>query len=189
MSVSSLTPVFRERSSLVATSLVLAGVEGSIVWRFGWSPALPAYLYLGAVLSVVSVLDARTLRVPNRLVLPSYPVGGALFSVASLADHNWWALARGAVAMAAVSAFYLALALAAGGGRFGLADVELGGLLGLGLGWASWSAVSSGIIVGWFIALVMVVVWRAGRPGAHRKVWPCGPALCLGALVALLAVH
>jgi leader peptidase (prepilin peptidase)/N-methyltransferase len=189
VSVSSLSPAFHERSSLVTTALVLAGVVGSIIWRFGWASALPAYLYLGAALSVASVLDARTLRVPNLLVLPSYPIGVALLAVASLADDDWWSLARAAIAMVAVGALYLTLALAAGGSRFGLADVELGGLLGLGLGWLSWSAVSSGIIVGWLIALVMVIVWRGGHPSASHRVWPCGPALCLGALVALLAVR
>jgi len=76
-----------------------------MLWRFGWTPALVAYLYFGAVLAVASVVDARTLTIPDMLLLPSYPVGAALLAVASAADDQWWPLARAGLAMAAVGGF------------------------------------------------------------------------------------
>lgn len=189
MSTSSVALAFDSRRWRAATGVLVAGIEGVVIWRFGWSFALPAYLYFGAVLTVASVVDARTLTIPNVLLLPSYPAGGALLAVASAADDQWWPLARAAIAMAAVGAFYLALALAAGGQRFGLGDVRLGGLVGLLLGWVSWSAVSTGVIAGWLVALAAMLVWP-GRPRQHLPAaWPAGPCLCLGALFALAATR
>ncbi|MGH9056221.1 MAG: prepilin peptidase [Acidimicrobiales bacterium] len=171
------------------TGLVLVLVEGALVWRFGWSLVLLAYLYFGAVLTVASVVDARTLKIPNVLLLPSYPLGVGFLAIAAAAGDEWWPLIRAVVAMAAVGAFYLALALGAGGQRFGLGDVKLGGLLGLLLGWVSWSAVSTGVVAGWVVALAVMLVW-SGRPRRGRPAgWPAGPCLCLGALVALLATR
>ncbi len=165
----------------------VAVVEAALVWRFGWTAPLAAYLYLGAVLTVAAVIDARTFTMPNALLLPSYPVGVALLAVAAGTDGTWWPLGRAVIAMAAIAAFYLAIALVAGGQRLGLADVTVGGLLGLVLGWVSWSARSTGVVLGWVAALVAIVVWRPRHSGQRPRVIPAGPCLWLGALVAVLA--
>ncbi len=170
------------------TAASVAAVEAALVWRFGWTAQLGAYLYLGAVVTVAVVIDTRTLRMPNVLLLPSYPIGLGLLGAAAAVDGQWWPLGRAVIAMAAVGGFYLALALAAGGQRMGLADVTLGGVLGLALGWVSWSAISSGVIFGWGAALVAAVVWRPREPGQRTaRVIPAGPCLWLGALIAVLA--
>jgi leader peptidase (prepilin peptidase)/N-methyltransferase len=169
--------------AITATSVV--AVEAALGWRLGWTPPLAAYLYLGAALTVAAVIDARTLTMPNAVLLSSYPIGVGLFAAAADADGSWWPLGRAVIAMAALGGFYLALALVAGGQRLGLADVIFGGLLGLLLGWVSWSALSTGVILGWVIALVVVLAWRPGRP-ARRAVIPAGPCLWLGALIAVL---
>ena len=165
----------------------VAVVEAALVWRFGWTAPLAAYLYLGAVLTVAAVIDARTLTMPNALLLPSYPVGIGLLAAAAAADGRWWPLGRAVIAMAAIAAFYLAIALVAGGQQLGLADVTVGGLLGLVLGWVSWSALSTGVILGWVVALVTLLVWRPQHRRHRSGVIPAGPCLWLGALVAVLA--
>jgi len=171
--------------ALTVTSVTV--VEAALLWRFGWTAPLAAYLYLGAVLTVAAVIDARTFTMPNALLLPSYPVGVALLAVAAGTDGTWWPLGRAAIAMAAIGAFYLVIALVAGGHRMGLADVSLGGLLGLVLGRVSWSALSTGVILGWVIALVALLVWRPGRRPGRTSAIPAGPCLWLGALIAVLA--
>lgn len=178
-------PTARWRA-ITATSV--AAVEAALGWRLGWTAALAAYFYLGAVLTLAAVIDARTLTMPNVLLLPSYPIGIGLLVVASVADGRWWPLGRAVIAMAAVAGFYLAVALVAGGRRMGLADVTLGGLLGLLLGWVSWSVLSTGVVLGWAIALVAILVWRPQRPERLVRVIPAGPCLWLGALVAVLAI-
>ncbi len=173
--------------ALTVTSFTAVVV--ALVWRFGWTAPLAAYLYLGAVLTVAAVIDARTFTMPNALLLPSYPVGVALLAVAAGTDGTWWPLGRAVIAMAALAAFYLVIALVAGGQRLGLADVILGGLLGLLLGWVGWSALSTGVILGWVIALVAVVLWRPSRRPGRTPGIPAGPCLWLGALVAVLAAR
>ena len=171
--------------ALTVTSVTAVGA--ALVWRFGWTAPLAAYLYLGAVLTVAAVIDARTLRMPNALLLPSYPVGVALLAVAAGTDGTWWPLGRAVIAMAVIAAFYLAIALVAGGHRMGLADVTVGGLLGLLLGWVGWSALSTGVMLGWAAALAAVLALRARRSDRLVRVIPAGPCLWLGALVAVLA--
>ncbi|MDA8072051.1 MAG: prepilin peptidase [Actinomycetota bacterium] len=171
--------------AITATSV--AAVEVALAWRFGWTAPLGAYLYLGMAATVAVVIDARTLTMPNVLLLPSYPIGLALLGAAAAANGRWWPLGRAVIAMAALAAFYLALALVAGGQRMGLADVSLGGLIGLLLGWVGWSALSTGVILGWVAALVAILVWRPQHHGQRAGVIPAGPCLWLGALVAVLA--
>ena len=187
MTGDSLAPALVPARWRALTVTSVTAVVVALVWRFGWTAPLAAYLYLGAVLTVAAVIDARTLRMPNALLLPSYPVGVALLAVAAGTDGTWWPLGRAIIAMTAVAGFYLVLALVAGGQRLGFADVTVGGLLGLALGWVSWSALSTGVILGWMTALVAIVVWRPHRCVKRAGVIPAGPCLWLGALVAVLA--
>ena len=188
MSFESLAPAIeplRWRSITVAS---LVAVEVALAWRLGWSPALPATLFLGAVLTVAAVVDARTSRVPNVLVLPAYPVGLALFAVAAGMGGQWWPLVRAVLGMAGVAGFYLALAVGAGGKKMGLGDVTAGGLTGLLLGLSGFPAVFVGVLLGWAAALVAVVV--LGRvPTRKRGSIPAVPWLWLGALVVLLVAR
>ena len=183
-----LAPAYRPSRWRVATAVSLAVVEGGLCWRFGWTASLAAYLVLGAVLTVAAVIDARTSRVPNVLVLPAYPIGVSLLGVAAGVEGQWWPLARALLAMAGVAGFYLALALVAGGRQMGLGDVTVGGLTGLLLGWVGWPAVEAGVLLSWAIALVAVVVLR-NRARGRVAALPAVPFLWIGALVVILATR
>jgi leader peptidase (prepilin peptidase)/N-methyltransferase len=187
MTGDSLAPALNSARWRNVTAASVVAVEAALGWRFGWTAPLAAYLYLGAVLTVAAVIDARTFTMPNVLLLPSYPIGIGLLVVAAVADGRWWPLGRAVIAMAAIAAFYLVIALVAGGQRMGLADVTLGGLIGLLLGWVSWSALSTGVVLGWFSALAAIAVCRPRHRGQRARVIPAGPCLWLGALVAVLA--
>ena len=52
--------------------------------RFGPSPVLPAFCYLAGIGVPLAVIDARCLRLPDALTLPSYPVALALLGLAAL---------------------------------------------------------------------------------------------------------
>jgi leader peptidase (prepilin peptidase)/N-methyltransferase len=176
-------------ASWIAVATVCIGclVEAAMVGRFGLAAPLPAYLALGAIGTAASVSDLRTRRIPTALFVFGYPAVGALLAVASAIGPQWWLLARAVLAAALVSCFYLALALAFPG-QLGLADVYLGGLLGLGLGWLDWSAVVIGVLAGWLSGALVIALFAS----VHRRrneYWPLGPFLVVGGLVGILVVR
>ncbi|MHB1555804.1 MAG: hypothetical protein ACYCZP_18050, partial [Acidimicrobiales bacterium] len=62
-------PALATPGRIAATGAVAAAVEAAILWRFGWSPPLGAYLVFGAAATAVSATDLAQRRVPNRAVL------------------------------------------------------------------------------------------------------------------------
>ncbi len=169
------------RAATVAVGALLAGVEATLVWRVKPTAALAAFVYLGAVGTVASVIDLRTRRLPDKITLPSYPMTLALLAVASGVGQDWWPLARALIAAALVAGFYLALGLAFPRG-LGLGDTKLGALLALGLGWPT---LTTGVLPAWGLAVVaLLALLVIGRHRRDRTI-ALGPWLCLGALVAI----
>jgi len=163
---------------------IATGVGAAMVWRFGWSPLLPAYLALAALSGIVVVTDATEHRIPTKVVLPAYPIGVALLALACAIDGSWLSLARAAFAGGAVALCYLALALAFPG-SVGLGDVRLGGLLGGYLGFLGWMIVTSGVLFGWLLGACFVLIcYRVPRRQIRL---PLGPFLLAGAFVAIVA--
>lgn len=161
-----------------------AGVAASMVWRFGWSPVLPAYLALAALSGIVIVTDFTEHRIPTRVVLPAYPIGAALLALACLADGSWWPLARAVCAAAVVGGDYLLVALVLPG-QLGLGDVRLGGLLGGYLGFLGWSSAVMGVLLGWCLGACFVLV-RHGVPHPGGVRISLGPFLLAGGIIAVL---
>jgi leader peptidase (prepilin peptidase)/N-methyltransferase len=153
-----------------------------IAWRFGASPALAAYLFLGALGSVLAVLDVSTRRLPNRIVLPSYPIAVLLLGLASYIAGSWGALARAGIGMVVLGGLFLGLAVVFPG-QLGFGDVKLAGLLGLYLAWFGASVVLTGVLVAWCTAALALAV---GRLLHRRGSLPLAPFLILGTLLAIL---
>jgi leader peptidase (prepilin peptidase)/N-methyltransferase len=72
------------RGRMLATCVLGAGIEGATCWRFDGSGALPAYLYFGAVSTVVGATNLAARGVPNRVVLPAYVIGPVLIALATV---------------------------------------------------------------------------------------------------------
>jgi leader peptidase (prepilin peptidase)/N-methyltransferase len=168
--------------------LVEAGtavVFGVLTLAIGIEPELPAFLYLGAIGVALAMIDLDVKRLPNAIVLPSYPVAAALLTVAAAVDGRWEDLLRAGLGMVALYAFYFLLALVYPAGM-GFGDVKLAGLLGLYLGWLGWAEVVAGGFLGFLFGGVvggaLVLVRRAGR----KSMIPFGPFMLAGALVAIL---
>ncbi|WP_405372343.1 prepilin peptidase, partial [Microbacterium sp. Ld14] len=96
-----------------------------------------AYAWLAVASIVLALVDARTHRLPNRWVLPGYPVFGGLVAIACLLGAPWQNALRAALAGLLLFGFYLILRAAGG---MGGGDVKLAGVLGLALGWVGWGA-------------------------------------------------
>ncbi|WP_046528359.1 prepilin peptidase [Cellulomonas sp. FA1] len=167
------------------TSVLFALVVG---W-LGASWALPAFWYLAAVSVALFLIDVDVRRLPNAIVLPSYPVAFVLLALASAnpgGPSDFSALLRAVLAGAALLVFYVVLRVVYPAGM-GLGDVKLSGVLGLYLGWVGWSAVVVGafaaFLLGGVYGVALVVLRRAGR----KSTLPFGPWMLLGAAVGLVA--
>jgi leader peptidase (prepilin peptidase) / N-methyltransferase len=167
-------------------SLLAAAVLGVIGAGVGADAALPAYLWLGAVGAVLAVIDVDCHRLPDRLTLPSYPVGVLLLGVASLVHHDLPALGRAVLAGAIVVAVFFLLALISPA-SLGLGDVKLSGLLGLYLGWLGWGELVFGLVAGFLIGGLVGVLLLLGRRVGWRSDLAFGPSLLAGALLAVVA--
>ncbi len=186
----------------LATGLAFVGVSWWLVdaFRFVWPgqgpeavlatpelwPILVAFLYLAAISIALTLIDLDTRRLPNPIVLPSYVVLGALFTLACVLGAPWEALLRAAIGGAALFAFYSLMRLIRPGGMGG-GDVKLAGVLGLALGWVGWGALVVGafaaFVLGGIFGVALLVLRRAGRKSAI----PFGPWMIAGAWVGILA--
>jgi leader peptidase (prepilin peptidase) / N-methyltransferase len=145
--------------------------------------AVPAYLYFVAIGVALAMIDLDHRRLPNAVVLPSYPVVAVLLFGATLWTHDWSALARAGIGAAALFGFYFLLATVYPAGM-GFGDVKLAGILGAVLGYLSWASLIIGAFGGFLLgAMVGVVVMAAGR-GSRKTSLPFGPFMIAGALLA-----
>jgi leader peptidase (prepilin peptidase)/N-methyltransferase len=152
--------------------------------RFGASWDLPAFLVLAAAGVWLTVVDLRTRRLPDRVVLPALGSGVVLLAGAALAGHDLPALGRAAAGAALAFAGFLVLALLAPAG-LGMGDVKLAALLGLLLGWLGWPAVWWGAVAGFVVQALVSVVLLAARRVDRRGELPFGPAMLAGAAVTV----
>lgn len=136
---------------------------------------------------VLAIVDLRTHRLPNRLVLPGYPVQILLLGAPALLRSEPWTLARAALAGAVLFAFYVMLRMLQPGGMGG-GDVKLAGLVGFVLGFVGWDAVAIGLFAGFLGGGVYSAVLLARRRADRRTAVPFGPWMLLGAWAGI-AVH
>lgn len=145
-----------------------------------------AYAYLAVISVLLAVIDIRTHRLPNRIVLPAYPAIIVLLSAACVAGMPWASLGRAMIGMLALAGFYAIFRLAdpraVGGG-----DVKLAGVLGLFLGWVGWGA----LVIGAAAAFVLGGVWASAlmlrrRVGAHTAL-AFGPWMLAGAWLGIVS--
>ena len=130
-----------------------------------------------AVLIVLSAIDLRERRLPNRIVLPSAAV--ALAAQSLVFPDRWleW------VVSSLLAALVLLVPAFINPAGIGMGDVKLALLLGAVLG----ADVVDAVLLG-FIAIVPVAVVLFARHGqaARKATLPLGPFLAAGAVLVLL---
>jgi leader peptidase (prepilin peptidase)/N-methyltransferase len=155
----------------------------AVAARFGWSWELPAYLYLAAIAVALAAIDIDLMRLPNKIVLPSYAVVPLLLLPAVIAERSWSAGLRGLAAAAVLYVLYRGLAIWGMGGG----DVKLAPLLGLYLGWLGWSSVAVGAFAGFLLGGVAGALLMALRGAGRKTRVPFGPYMLAGAFLAVFA--
>lgn len=145
----------------------------------GWV-ALP-YLWLVVVLATVAVIDLRIWLIPWWMPWVGAAVGFVLICAMSLVIGAPDAIVRAVISGVVMFGLFFVLWLVAPG-KLGFGDVRLMFLLGLFLGWFSLVLPIYGLLFGSLIGLAMGIGSLVARRGTR---FPFGPALALGALMAL----
>ena len=157
----------------------------AVAAKFGWSWELPAYLYLAAVAVALAAIDLDVMRLPDKIVFPSYAVAPLLLLPAVIAEHSWHAAGRGLAAAALLYAGYWILAVLPKG--MGWGDVKLAPLLGFYLGWLGWSSVLVGAFAGFLLGGVVGVALMSARVATRKSRIPFGPFMLAGVFLAVFA--
>jgi leader peptidase (prepilin peptidase) / N-methyltransferase len=169
-------------------SALSAAVCAALAWRFGASYMLVPYAAAGVLGVLLAAIDLASQRLPDALVLPGCVALAVAFGLLALVGGGggWSAWGRALAAGLGYAVGYLVLALLPGG-QLGLGDVKLGLLLGVCLGWLGWPVLVSGAVLPWLVnAPVAIVVLLRRRRGA-AGLMPFGPAMLVGAFVAVVA--
>jgi len=169
----------------VGMSVALGVAWGALAWHEGTTLRLAALLVFAAAGVALSVVDLREKRIPNAILLVAAPLVLALTVADAAVTGRWEALLGAALGSAGLFVIFLVLALLFPRGM-GMGDVKLAALLGFvlgGSGWGTWIVgFSAGILVGGLAAAITLLARQRGPEGTL----PYGPALVIGALIALL---
>lgn len=147
---------------------------------------IPALLVFSAASIWLGVIDARTKTLPNRIVLPLFPVLAALLALAAALEGRWDRYLQAWLAAIALFMGYLVLHLIYPAG-LGFGDVKLAPSLGLVLGYFSWQSVLFGTTLGFTLAAVVSLVLLLSRKKDRKGDIPFGPYMLAGAWLIILA--
>lgn len=147
---------------------------------------LIAHLALAAVGVRLLIIDARTHRLPNRIVLPALGALIALVLVDALATGETERMPRALLGGLALGGFYAVMHLTSRQGMGG-GDVKLAAAIGVLLAWHGWGTLLLGaaaaFVLGALFALVLMALRRADR--STRIAF--GPWMILGSALAITA--
>ena len=142
---------------------------------------LAAYLAFAAIAVALALIDLDVHRLPNVIVLPSYPVLGVLLALGVGGD----ALLRAASGAALLFGFFFLVAVVAPGG-IGFGDVKLAGVVGGMTAAVSWGAFLTGAFGGFLLGAIAGVLLMLGRRASRKAAVPFGPFMLLGAWASIL---
>ena len=166
--------------------LACAGLSAVAAWAVGglagWA-ALPAYLLFAWLTVGLVWIDLDVHRLPVGLVVPTGAAILGLLVLASVASGGarWLGALIGFAVMGGI---YLLLAVLPGGGVGG-GDVRLAPLIGALLGWLGVGQLVVGVAAGFLVGGVAAAVLLLGRRAGLKSSIAYGPAMCLGAWVAI----
>jgi len=149
-----------------------------------------AVLLVHAVLAGVGlwlvIVDARTHRLPNRIVLPALGALVVLVLIEAVVTGETERMLRALLGGLALGVFYATLHLLSRQGMGG-GDVKLAAVIGVVLAWHGWQTLLLGaaaaFLLGALFAIALMILRRASR--STRIAF--GPWMILGAALAIAA--
>ena len=162
-----------------------AALSGLMVWAFGFDWVLVSLIPFVIFLSIMTVIDLRELRIPDKLTKPAAIATIPLLALALLSNFDDISLIRALLGAAAMGAFYFTLFFIYPAGM-GFGDVKLAPIIGAQLGFFGWIPEIRGLIFAYLIvgpvAILLLIFGRARM----KTGFPFGPFMAAGAIVALV---
>ncbi|UKA57766.1 prepilin peptidase [Arthrobacter sp. FW306-2-2C-D06B] len=171
----------------ITTAVATAALFALLTLRFGFAPALPAYLVLAAMAVQLSRVDLAHHLLPNPLILLLLAAGLVLLFMSAMLAPDWSALLRAAAGGVILFLGYLILGLISPGG-LGMGDVKLAAPLGMYLGYLGWSQVFYGGLLGFVVGGVMTVLMLRVKRGIKPSEAAHGPAMFAAAIGVVLLI-
>lgn len=162
------------------TSALVGALLGASV---GLGGVLPCLIFLVPVGVALAVVDWRTMLLPTWVIAPSYAVVIVLLLLAAAVDGDAAALLHAVIGWAVAGGLFWLLWLIYPKGM-GYGDVRLSGILGLALGYLGWSPLLVGLYGAFLIGGLGGLVLARLRL-VHRKRFPFGPFMLIGAVVGV----
>lgn len=145
---------------------------------------IAVHLALAGIGVWLIVIDARTHRLPNRIVLPTLGVLVLLAILEALATGDGERLVRSLLGGLVLGAFYAVMHLISRQGMGG-GDVKLAAVIGLVLAWHGWQALVLGAAAAFLLgALYVIVLMLLRRANRHTRI-AFGPWMIIGAVLAI----
>jgi leader peptidase (prepilin peptidase)/N-methyltransferase len=164
---------------------LLAGASmGLTTATVGWNWLLPAHLVFVAMTTVLVVTDLDAKLLPNRVLYPGTVVVFALLAAGALAEDMLTSFRNGV--LAGVVYFGLLFVIGALNPRgMGFGDVKMAFVVGLVLGFWDWRVLAQALILTGLIGGVPALFLLAFKKVGKDYEIPYGPAMILGAWIAL----
>jgi len=162
------------------TAVAWAGTVGLV----GAQWTLASFLWMVAVTVVLSFVDLRSYRLPNRVLFPGTVVGLLLLAGGALPDGRIGDMPEALLTGLVYSVTLLIPALVTRG-AIGMGDVKLAFLLGLFAGYNGWETALAAVVVAFLLAGAVGVVLLALRRITRHDHLPFGPFMVAGAWLAI----
>jgi leader peptidase (prepilin peptidase)/N-methyltransferase len=172
----------------ISVRYLLVEITNAALWfgaavRFGVNAEGAAAAVTGSILLALAVIDLEHRRLPNAIVVPSTVaavLGSLIFAVAT---GSWRRLVASVACGAAAFLLFLLIALVSGGMGFG--DVKLAAFVGVVTGWFDPTVTAAAVFFSFFAGGLAAVGMLATRRAQRKSAIPFGPAIAVGAMVAL----
>lgn len=170
----------------MATMYPLAvALSALMLWAFGLDWVLASVIPFVAFLSIMTVIDLRELRIPDKLTKPAAVAAVPLLALSMLSDLGDISLVRAALGALAMGAFYFILFFIYPAGM-GFGDVKLAPIIGAQVGFFGWIPEVRALIFAYLIvgpvAILLLIFGRARM----KTGFPFGPFMAAGAIAALV---
>jgi len=157
---------------------------GATAAAVGWNWLLPAHLVFVAMTTVLIVTDLDEKLLPNRILYPGTSAVVVLLAAGALVEGALTPFRNGLIAGAVYFGILLVLGLINPKGM-GFGDVKMAFVIGLVLGFWDWRVLAQALILTGLIGGIPALFLMAVKKVSKEYPIPYGPAMILGAWIAL----